>query len=112
MKKSMIAGLSAVAFLAAVGIAAADTSVDRRTPNPAVAATLMCRPALASETSNATFNGAGLLCKRVDGVTAAMMTGKGGPDLSKARTMEDVNAMWYNWTTQTFEVLSGDGGGR
>jgi hypothetical protein len=112
MKKSMIAGFSAVALLAAVGIAAADTAVQRRTPDPAVVATVVCRPALAGETSNATFNGAGLLCKKVDVATTAMVTGKGGPDLSKARTMEDVNAMWWNWASQTLEVRSGDGGGR
>ena len=105
--------LAAVAFalLAAPRAVAADSPAGSTPASSTVAmATMLCRPAAAGERAVATTMNANtaLACKQVD---AMMRNGQVvGPDLSRALTVDQVDAAWRDYYLKAFVVPVTGGG--
>src|ERR1700682_6115281 len=113
MKKSLISAVAACAVLAMPALALADAmGHDAMAGSTAGAhATMMCRQATEKEKPSAMMMGATqtpLVWKKIQ--PDMMRKGKGGPDLSKALTAEQVDAAWRAWIVQMISV-PGNGGG-
>ena len=113
MKKSLISAIAACAVLAMPALALADAmGHDAMAASPSgAAATMMCRQATEKEKPSAMMMGTNqtpLVCKKIQ--PDMMKKGKGGPDLSKALSAEQVDAAWRSWIVQMISV-SGNGGG-
>ena len=112
MKKT-ISAIAACAVLAMPALALADTPMaghDAMMAKPA-AATMLCRPAAAKEKPTAMMmdGKTAIVCKTMDAMM--MMKGKGGPDLSKALTPDQVDAAWRDYIATMIGVPGGTGGG-
>jgi hypothetical protein len=111
MKNSLISAVAACAVLAMPALAMADAMGHDAMSAPGAHATMMCRPATAKEKPTAMMMGSTkteLVCKSIPPDT--MMKGKGGPDLSKALSAEQVDAAWRTWIVNMISV-PGNGGG-
>jgi hypothetical protein len=113
VKKSLISAIAACAALAMPALALADAmGHDAMTANAmSTHGTMICRQATEKEKPSAMMTGATqtpIVCKKIQ--PDMMMKGKGGPDLSKALTAEQVDAAWRQWIVQMTSV-PGNGGG-
>jgi len=101
--------VAACAALFPAAAAAADESPGPMPHGAAMAATMMCRPAAQGERANAMMMGATkteLVCKAMP-AAAQMMH---GPDLSKALTVQQVDAAWRAYVESMMSVTGGGGG--
>lgn len=114
MKNRLISAVAACAVLAMPALALADTMGHDAMAGSAMgahAATMMCRVATDKEKPSAMMMGATqtpIVCKKMQ--PDMMLKGKGGPDLSKALSAEQVDAAWRAWIVQMISV-PGNGGG-
>ena len=111
--KSLISAVAACAVLAMPALALADTMGHDAMSAGAASThgTMICRAATEKEKPSAMMMGASqtpLVCKKMQ--PDMMIKGKGGPDLSKALTPEQVDAAWRAWIVQMVSV-PGNGGG-
>ncbi len=97
-------------FLPALGAAAlvlTSPAIARAAESKAsMAATVVCRPATATEHGNAMMMAghAMMMCKPIAIVTAGKKS-TFGPDLSKALTSEQIDTAWRAWISKELSVL-------
>ncbi len=113
MKRVLVAAAVAMALAGPAAVSAQTppaTAKDTTTKAASSMATMVCRPAAASEKPTAMMMGSNtpIVCKQIP---AVMKDGKfaGGPDLSKALTPEQANAAWQAWVTMTYNIPTGGG---
>jgi len=92
--------------LALADVAPSNVKAQDRT----LVATMFCRAATAAERPAATIGSVAVVCKKMP-VGMLVMSGQGGPDLSKALSAEQVDRAWREFVTSALMVRTGDGGG-
>jgi hypothetical protein len=110
MNKLVIAAVSGCAVVAMSALAFAQAGQNSAKPDPALLATMACRPSLAAEKPNAKVGAVAVICKSMP-VAKMMMSEHGGPDLSKALSADQVDHAWRDFVTAQLLIRSGDGGG-